>query len=318
MATLEGLPAELIILIAGHVKTSGLALAHLALISREWQTQIESIIFSKRSIRASDLQEYSLILTHTRFLALRELDYRIDDVLPGEPNDTTSVRISAESCAMYSDTFTWSIRNLFTMLKAKCDDFDVRASHPGIALSLISSPFVGKGSLYLKHDREGDSQDAIGDSGEESDAVQYSQDSDGDGSDDAKCDEYGPEWKLTRAWLRLTGDALPIVPIVTRLTNDDRPDPRQRRLFQMIWPPSWSAIASCLPNVKATDIYVCDNERRDRQGRRAARDGQLLLSVPICLPQPALTCQSRIRKKSPDTPIKCSERQLDILSAGPQ
>jgi hypothetical protein len=174
MATLEGLPAELILEVVQHVKAGGHRIARLALISREWQTNVESIVFSKLAIHASDLDKVSQSLSRTRFLALRELDYRMDDVLPGEPNDVTSVRISADACATYSHAFTECIRNIFTMLNDKCDDFDVKASHPGVALNLISTSFVGKGSMYLKQESEYDSQDALSDSGEESDAVQYS------------------------------------------------------------------------------------------------------------------------------------------------
>jgi hypothetical protein len=264
MATLEGLPAELILEVVQHVKAGGHRIARLALISREWQTNVESIVFSKPAIHASDLDRLSQLLSRTRFLAVRELAYRMDDVLPGEPNDVTTVRISADACAMYSHAFTQSIRNLFTMVNGKCDDFSVEASHPGIALSLISTAFVGKGSMYLKRDSENDNRDAVSDSGEESDAVHYSDDDNTTGSDDGDYDEYGPESMLTRAWLRLTGEALPVVPIVTRFANDDQPDLHKMRLFQMVWPPSWSVIASCFPNVKAISMYACDNERRDR------------------------------------------------------
>jgi hypothetical protein len=273
MATLEGLPAELILIISGHVKASGHRIAQLALISREWQTNIESIVFSKLSVKASDMERLSQSLTRSRFLAVRELDYRIDDVLPGEPNDVMSVRISADACARYSDAFTQSIRNLFTMLNGMCEDFRIEASHPGIALNLISTSFVGKGSMYLGEESENSNHDATSDSGEESDAVQYSEDDNTAASDDWQYDEYGPESKLTRAWLRLTGEALPVVPIVTRFTNDCQRDWHKIRLFQMVWPPSWSVIASCFPNAEAVSMYACGNERRDRQNRRAARDG---------------------------------------------
>ena len=57
MATLESLPVELIILIAKYVKASGHGLARLAVISRQWQTHVESNVFSKLSICASDLQK---------------------------------------------------------------------------------------------------------------------------------------------------------------------------------------------------------------------------------------------------------------------
>jgi hypothetical protein len=277
MATLGALPAELILIIAGHIKARGYGIARLALISRGWQTNIESIIFSKLSIHASDLERLSQSLSRTRFLAVRELDYRIDDVLPGEPNDIMSVRISANACATYSDAFTQSIRDLFTMLNGNCDNFHVKDSHPGLALNLISTSFLGKGSMYLEQESQNTSQDAAFDSGEESDAVQYSEDDNTAGSDDWEYDEYGPESKLTRARLELTGEALPIVPIVTRFTNDQQLDRRKMRLFQMVWPPSWSVVASCFPNAKAVSMYACDNERRDRQGRRAARDGQFLI-----------------------------------------
>jgi hypothetical protein len=277
MATLEGLPAELILIISGHVKASGHRIAQLALISREWQINIEPIVFSKLSICASDLETLSQSLNRTRFLAVRELDYRIDNVLPGEPDDVMSVRISADACVKYSDAFTQSIRNLFTMLNEKCNDFRVEASHPGLALNLISTSFVGKGSMYLgEEESETGSQDTASDSGEESDAVQYSEDDNIAASDDWRYDEYGPESRLTRAWLRLTGEALPVVPIVTRFTNDDQRDWHKLRLFQMVWPPSWSVIASCFPNAKAVSMYACENERRDRQSRRVARDGQFL------------------------------------------
>lgn len=273
MATLEGLPAELVLLIAQHIKTGERRIARLALVSRRWQASIESISFAKLSICASELHEFSQSLNRTRFLALRDLKYRIDDVLPGEPIDTTSVRISADACARYSDTFTQSIRNLFTVLKDKCDEFNLEDLHPGLALHLISTGFVGKGSMYLEHGGEHESRDTISDSGEESDAVQYSEDDDTAGSDDAEYDEYGPESRLTRAWLRLTGEALPIIYIVTRFTNNGQRNPASMRLFQMVWPPSWSDIASCFPNVKAVSMYACDDERRQREGRRAARDG---------------------------------------------
>lgn len=273
MATLESLPAELVLIISGHVKASGHRVAQLALISREWQTNIESIVFSKLSVKASDLERLSQSLSRSRFLAVRELDYRVDDVLPGEPGDVMSVRISADTCARYSDAFAQSIRNLFTMLNEKCEDFRIETSHPGIALNLISTSFVGKGSMYLEEESETSSQDTVSDSGEESDAVQYSEDDNIAASDDWQYDEYGPESKLTRAWLRLTGEALPLVPVVTRFNNDGQLDWHKIRLFQMVWPPSWSVIASCFPNAKAVGMYACDNERRDRQGRRAARDG---------------------------------------------
>jgi hypothetical protein len=278
MATLEGLPAELILIIAGHVKASGHRIAQLALISREWQTNIKSIVFSKLSIPATDLEKLSQSLSRTRFLAVHELDYRIDNVLPGEPDDVLSVRISADACARYSCAFTQSVRNLFTMLNGKCEDFRIEASHPGLALNLISTSFVGKGSMYLEEEIETRSQNTASDSGEESDAVQYSEDDNTAGSDDWQYDEYGPESKLTRVWLRLTGEALPVVPIVTRFTNDNQRDWHELRLFQMVWPPSWSVIASCFTNAKAVSMYACDNERRDRQSRRAARDGQFLIA----------------------------------------
>jgi hypothetical protein len=38
------------------------------------------------------------------------------------------------------------------MLKEKCDRGNADASHPGITLFLSSSPFVGKGSMYLTVD----------------------------------------------------------------------------------------------------------------------------------------------------------------------
>lgn len=281
MATLEieSLPTELIVLIAKHVKASGYGLARLAVISRQWQTHIESVVFSKLSICASDLQRLSHMLSPARFLALRELNYRIDDIPFEEPDDITSVRISVNTCAIYSDAFTQSIRNLFTMLRNKCDYDNACVSHPGITLRLRNSPFVGKGSMYLLADHDGgeDSQDAeeVSDSGEESDTVQYSEDEDSVASDETDYDEYGPESKLTRAWLRLTGEDLPVVPVVTRFSNQDQLDTRAKRLFQMVWPQSWSAITSCLPNVEVIDIYANDDERRDRAGRLSARDGQL-------------------------------------------
>lgn len=158
------------------------------------------------------------------------------------------------------------------MLNDRREDYDVGNSHPGISLNLLSTPFVGKGSMYFeddgKYNSAGDS-----DSGEQSDAVQYSDDDNTSGSDDEECDEYGPESMLTRVWLRLTGEALPIVPVVTRFSNDNELDFRKMRLFKMVWPPSWSIIASCLPNVEAISIYACDDERRDGESRRAARDG---------------------------------------------
>jgi len=280
MATLQSLPTELVLIIARHVKGSGHRIAQLALISREWQTSVESVVFSKLAIHASDLDSFSEPLNRARFLALRELDYHIDDVLPGQPNDVTSVRISADACAIYSHAFTQSIRNLFTMLNEKCEDFDVKASHPGITLNLVSTSFIGKGSMYLECESEAGSQDGVSDSGEESNAVQYSDDDNTAGSDDDECDEYGPESMLTRAWLKLTGDALPAVPVVTRFTNDDQPGLHEMRLFQMVWPPSWFTIALCFPNAKAISMYACDNERRDRQSRRAARDGQSLVLHP--------------------------------------
>jgi hypothetical protein len=273
MATLEGFPAELVLLIAQHIKTGERRIARLALVSRRWQANIESISFAKLSICASELHEFSQSLNRTRFLALRDLKYRIDDVLPGEPIDTTSVRIRADACAKYSDTFTQSIRNLFTVLKDKCDEFNLEDSHPGLALHLISTGFVSKGSLYLEEDNGHGSQDMTSDSGEESDAVQCSEDNKIVGSDDAEYDEYGPESSLTRAWLGLTGEPLPIVSVVTRFTNDGQRHAGSMRLFQMVWPPSWSCIASCLPNVKAISMYACDDERRDRHGRRVARNG---------------------------------------------
>ena len=125
--------------------------------------------------------------------------------------------------------------------------------------------------MYLKQESEDGNQDAV------SDAVQYSDDDNTAGSDDDECDECGPESMLTRAWLRLTREALPRVPVVARFTHDDRPDLRKIRLFQMVRPSSWSIVALCFPNAKAISMCACDNERRDRQSRRAARDGQSLV-----------------------------------------
>ena len=120
------------------------------------------------------------MLNRSRFLALRDLNHRIDDIPFEQPDDTTSVSISADACAVYNEAFTRSIRSLFTMLKDKCDDDYACASHPGIALFLRSSPFIGRGSpcLLVEHDVREHSQgaDKVSDSGEESDAIQYSKD----------------------------------------------------------------------------------------------------------------------------------------------
>jgi hypothetical protein len=283
MATLNDLPAELIIVIAKEVKLSGHSLARLVTISRYWQAQTKSIIFSDLTICASELQQYDQMLDRRRFLALRDLSYRIDDIPLEDPNDKTSVRIGAGACAKYSQAFMRSVRNLYTMLKNKCDDDKAGALHPGIALRLRNHSFTGKGSLYLPEEH-GDGEasgndDEDSDSGEESDAVPYDDDWDGVSDDDDQYDEYGPESRLKRAWLTFLGDDLPIVPVVTKFDNQDDPGSPFTCLFEMIRPQTWSRTASYLPNLKVVDLCAYDNERRGRGGRLEARNGWWLVSL---------------------------------------
>jgi hypothetical protein len=283
MATLDNISAELIILIAQQVKLSGHRLSSLATISRQWQTQVESIVFSSLTVCASELQNYSQMLNRCRFVALRNLNYRIDNLTFA--NDT--INISAAACCAYSEAFTQSIRHLFTMLKERYEDTTagVLRLHPGITLRLLNHSFVGKDSLYLqaKYDSRPDSRndDERSDSSEYSDAVPYSDGWDGVSDDDDEYDEFGPESKLTRAWLRWVGDDLPMIPIVTKFANQDNPSSRSICLFDMVRPDSWSRMISCLPNVRFVNMYAYDGERRDRAGRLKARNGKLPVGQPV-------------------------------------
>jgi hypothetical protein len=99
-------------------------------------------------------------------------------------------------------------------------------------------------------------------SGEESDAVGYSDDEASVDSDESDYDDYGPESKLTRTWLEIRDEQLPTISVVTNFDNQDVSGARQDRLFQVIWPQSWCTLLSCLPNAEAINLYAFDNERR--------------------------------------------------------
>lgn len=121
------------------------------------------------------------------------------------------------------------------------ENSDKAESHPGISLELHSSPSVQKWT-YL--DAEGDEPD------------------------------------LRRAWLELTEDDLPAVPIVHTLRND-RP---AEHLFEMIWPQSWAVLMSCFPNVKTLGMYAFDDERKALRSREEARKGESQLACSRFVP----------------------------------
>lgn len=253
MANLQSLPAEIIILIANHIQAAKCPITPLAVTSKQCQMHVEPINFSRLSVRTAELPDFSQMLARSgRFLALRSLTYQIDDI-PSEDPDAGSFRICEETRAAYSAVFTSAIRDLLTVLKEESGS--AGASHSGIRLNLRSSRFPEK-STYL---------DAA-----ETDVVEDDQDAQSDGDED----EPDAEAALERAWLKLTEEGLPVVPAVTAFRNQDGP---ASHLFEMVWPQSWTALASYLPSLKTVEMYAFDDERKASRSREEARTGKLKL-----------------------------------------
>jgi len=245
MATLECLPIEIIELIANHVKAAKCPIAPFAVASKHCRALVEPMIFSRLSIRASELPHFSHILHRPRFLALRRLAHRTDDILSDDPSDSFT-RVSADAYTAYSRAFTGAIRDLLATLKENSDS--AGTSHPGIRLDLCGSRFPRSTYLAPEVTVAGDDLDV-----------------------DSDEDEDSTESRLRRAWLRIMEEGLPVVPVVTHFCNVDTP---VSRLFKMIWPQSWSALIPCLPRLKIVEMYAFDNERKASRSREEARDGE--------------------------------------------
>lgn len=249
MANLQSLPAEIVVLITNHMQADKCPITPLAVTSRHCQMHVEPINFSRLSVRTAELADLSrMLVASSRFLALRNLTYKIDDIPSGDP-EAGSYRISEDARTTYSAALTSSVQGLLEVLKEKGDS--VGASHPGIRLELIGEGFPKKATWL----------DAPGDEA----AADYQ-----DAQSDADEEQQEVESTLRRAWLKLTEDVFPVVPSVTTLSV-------QRgylsRLFEMVWPQSWTALASHLPSLKAIDMYAFDNERKASKSREQARKG---------------------------------------------